>query len=565
MSKFKKVFTSILSLALLETSMSGNLITILAQEEMEEDSITTMTEENSLVLLEDNEVPLDSARSIALNSSVIGSLESSYSAQWYKITLTSPGKVNFEFSHPYIESGNTYWTIQFYGKEMQEREKIEAKGNVVKCESSSLGLAAGTYYIKVSNGYYFSEDSYTLKVSYTSSNVWEKEPNDTYQTATPISTNTTWYGAMTYNYSADWYTFDLNSSGYMELEFNHSYSESGSVYWTLEVYNPDFKVVDTIEVKGNSPITKDVKIGLSKGKYYLKIYSNYSHDWGDYNFKVNFHPSNSWEVELNDSISTATPLNVGSSKNGAIENRNDSDWYAINLPNGEYTLSFSSNLLNPDTKHWKVELYNNDQTNKIDHEFSKNDSWNFSITGSGSDQFYICVKSTYSLSRSNYTLSVVKRGDPIPTDSIEDDLNIDIPEGGQAMYRLYNPNSGEHHYTSDEQEKNNLTKLGWKYEGVGWIAPITSQTPVYRLYNKNSGDHHYTADSKEKEALIKLGWKDEGIGWYSDDNNSIPLYRQYNPNASVGNHNYTLDKKENDNLVKMGWKAEGISWYGMAN
>ena len=130
------------------------------------------------------------------------------------------------------------------------------------------------------------------------------------------------------------------------------------------------------------------------------------------------------------------------------------------------------------------------------------------------------------------------------------------------MYRVYNPNSGEHFYTAKEVEKNVLVEVGWIYEGVGWHAPEYSHAPVYRLYNKFGGEHHYTTNSSERDALVKAGWTDEGIGWYSDEKKTVPLYRQYNPNAYSCNHNYTANKKENDALVKLGWKEEGIGWYG---
>lgn len=133
----------------------------------------------------------------------------------------------------------------------------------------------------------------------------------------------------------------------------------------------------------------------------------------------------------------------------------------------------------------------------------------------------------------------------------------------QEMYRLYNRQTGEHFYTGNANEKNTLVKGGWRYEGIGWYAPSSSNTPVYRLYNQNSKDHHYTTNGTERDTLIRAGWKDEGISWYSDDSQRVPLYRQYNPNARTGNHNYTTDKGENDQLCRMGWKAEGIGWYGI--
>ena len=45
--------------------------------------------------------------------------------------------------------------------------------------------------------------------------------------------------------------------------------------------------------------------------------------------------------------------------------------------------------------------------------------------------------------------------------------SIQAEEAGQEMYRLYNPNSGEHFYTADADEKGNLVRVGWRYEGIG--------------------------------------------------------------------------------------------------
>ena len=131
------------------------------------------------------------------------------------------------------------------------------------------------------------------------------------------------------------------------------------------------------------------------------------------------------------------------------------------------------------------------------------------------------------------------------------------------LYRLYNPNSGEHFYTSSQAEKKHLINLGWKDEGIGWVSPASSAHPVYRLYNPNAGDHHYTMNIQEQKSLLASGWKDEGIGWYSlPAGQGIPVYRQYNPNAEkAGAHNFTINKAENDYLISVGWKNEGFAWY----
>ena len=134
----------------------------------------------------------------------------------------------------------------------------------------------------------------------------------------------------------------------------------------------------------------------------------------------------------------------------------------------------------------------------------------------------------------------------------------------RSMYRLYNPNSGEHFYTSNQGERDHLVSLGWRYEGVAWNAPLTG-APIFRLYNPNAGDHHYTGSEKERDDLVKLGWKYEGVAWYTAPSTTKkPQYRLYNPNCTgAGAHHYTGSIEERDGLVKLGWRYEGISWYGV--
>ena len=132
-----------------------------------------------------------------------------------------------------------------------------------------------------------------------------------------------------------------------------------------------------------------------------------------------------------------------------------------------------------------------------------------------------------------------------------------------VMHRLYNRYTGEHFYTSDVSERDRLVSVGWSYEGVGWVAPVSGD-PVYRLYNGHvrGGDHHYTTSASERDSLVRAGWSYEGVGWRSGG--SVPVYRQYNPYARTGTHNYTADGSENDRLVSVGWRAEGVGWYAVS-
>lgn len=132
------------------------------------------------------------------------------------------------------------------------------------------------------------------------------------------------------------------------------------------------------------------------------------------------------------------------------------------------------------------------------------------------------------------------------------------------VYRLYNPDNGEHLYTTDINERNVLYETyGWGYEGIGWYAPSTG-TPVYRLYNNVLCNHLYTTDLNEIKVLTSM----PDTAWSVDNNNQplfysdgeVPIYRVYNEGLQ-GMHHLTTDKNEYDTLPTYGWAQEGVSLY----
>ena len=154
------------------------------------------------------------------------------------------------------------------------------------------------------------------------------------------------------------------------------------------------------------------------------------------------------------------------------------------------------------------------------------------------------------------------------TDSKDDTCNVCGESRNEKvettpMYRLYNPNSGEHFYTGSVEERDMLVTAGWNYEGVAWNAPVKTGAPVYRLFNPNNADHHYTMSIEERDWLVGLGWNYEGVAWNSASASNLPQYRMYNPNAVTGSHHYTGSVEEREMLVEAGWIYEGIGWFGM--
>lgn len=97
--------------------------------------------------------------------------------------------------------------------------------------------------------------------------------------------------------------------------------------------------------------------------------------------------------------------------------------------------------------------------------------------------------------------------------------NIEVPisvvqEG--TLYRMYDPNRGEHFYTKSKSERDNLVRVGWRHESNADFTVIAAEEndaiPVYRVYNPN-GEHNWVTDPDEYEMLKTVGWQDEGICW----------------------------------------------------
>lgn len=150
-----------------------------------------------------------------------------------------------------------------------------------------------------------------------------------------------------------------------------------------------------------------------------------------------------------------------------------------------------------------------------------------------------------------------------------------------TVVRMYNKWTGEHLFTTNALEVADLEARGWQNEGTYWKAPAAptekehkdnaQYMPVYRLYNPNSSDHLYTTDLVEYTNLMAAGWRGEDVKFMSAahakaDNKALVdyaeddaegIYRQFNPNVTVGTHNYG-GLAENNQVLAAGWKADGV-------
>jgi len=140
-------------------------------------------------------------------------------------------------------------------------------------------------------------------------------------------------------------------------------------------------------------------------------------------------------------------------------------------------------------------------------------------------------------------------------------LQVELDRPTVNMFRMYNPNTGEHFYTGSEEERDNLIGHGWQYEGVGFTFPKTTGAPVHRLFQPSTGEHLYTMDEAEKDRLLAEGWNYEGVAFNSAYDTEAVQHRLHNPNASVGAYHFTFSLEEKQMLIDAGWEYQGIGWY----
>jgi Repeat of unknown function (DUF5648) len=116
-------------------------------------------------------------------------------------------------------------------------------------------------------------------------------------------------------------------------------------------------------------------------------------------------------------------------------------------------------------------------------------------------------------------------------------FNSKVP-GTTEFWRLYNPQTGYHFYTASSDEKNIDLTSGWVVEPDSPVAcyvfnsKAPGTTEFWRLYNPQTGDHFFTTSTKERDnAENSFGYvvePDSPVACYVFDSQApgtTPLYR----------------------------------------
>ena len=324
-----------------------------------EDELWTDEEAEEITDLDASASGFDTAKTISTNVTYSTNLTKSGEEIWFKFYVSNAGPISLSFMHDFVDSTKLLWRADIYAEENHKRLACYSfEGDKVVFNQNRFGVSPGYYYIKFAEQK-FSDAKFQFRINYSQANNWERELNNTYQTANTIKINTQYYGSAQDYGDYDWYKVQIPGNGKFSINFTHSNYEYG-LEWKVFLYNSQCEEIGAYYIEEDTFDT--MKCGVTPGIYYLLI----AHVIGEaeYGIKINFTASEMWEKEPNNDYAKATPINMNTTYYGNIQPLNDVDWYKIDIPAaGSYELTFTHDYVVPDDeddygeRYWQAIVY----------------------------------------------------------------------------------------------------------------------------------------------------------------------------------------------------------------
>lgn len=286
---------------------------------------------------------------ISVNKVYTGSI--SYDGEtYYSFTLTKDGNVTLSM----LRNAQSSWKMQLTNSNGDTLKDFVTNNGPLSTgyEERQVGLAKGTYYLRIADNSNGSLNPFKFQVKFTAATNYEKEGNQTFTSANPIQLNTTFKGTLQDYYDQDYYVFTTQQDGNVTL----SMKRNPNISWHVTLYSADGTAYkDFVTASGNTAKgNEERQIGLPKGTYYVSVEKNtYTEDIG-YEFQVKFTAGSQFEKESNGTVDSANTITPNKIYQGVLQDYYDDDFYTFTLPSdGNVTLSMKKNT----SSSWTVKLY----------------------------------------------------------------------------------------------------------------------------------------------------------------------------------------------------------------
>lgn len=257
------------------------------------------------------------AEEMPLNTAVSGEISTKGDVDYYKITLPEDGTLQISLTAGWVSDFGDSYCITLYDADGTEISKDDY------IYSNTLfpadGRTAGVYYLSLAPHYadYPPTSTYTVTANFTPKSQWEAdcayelEPNDSFNTASPLALSAACQGIFHNYQDTDYYAFTTNQPGKLSVTLRDDMQSSNSLGWSLFFYNRDRKQIGKASLtKGTASVTIPEQ-GFDPGTFYIQVKTNdmTSRNWSyadQYTITADFTPTDStYESEPNDTRSDA--------------------------------------------------------------------------------------------------------------------------------------------------------------------------------------------------------------------------------------------------------------------
>ncbi|MEQ6854544.1 PPC domain-containing protein [Lysinibacillus capsici] len=227
------------------------------------------------------------ASEIYLNSKMYGHVGYSSSSDYrnnndyFKLVIPEDGRLDINA----VQLNGNYLNLYIYGARGNDQSDISYQYGKITAQMS-VGLSAGTYYIRINDSGNYG--AYELTNNFTPDSIPNDNASSNYILANSIPLNSSLHGHLGYHYdnltknTDDFYkleilepgTIDISALGLNGNKINlYLYDSNGTDGWSLkDSYN-----------KTEAKLTYNV----TPGKYYIRL--NYSNSYGPYELTTNFY------------------------------------------------------------------------------------------------------------------------------------------------------------------------------------------------------------------------------------------------------------------------------------
>ena len=359
---------------------------------------------------------------ITPNCSVVGTIESRNDYEAFIFEIEKNGALDVRLDHEnLLDSVKCGYRVTLYKivegekREYKELTYFDSFWSDVTASWGEIGVSPGTYVVVVSPGTDVLLGEFTLVTTFTTTTSFEKELNDTKETANLLGVGSAVYGSSSQRsegYDHDWFVFELLQDSCIDLSFSHEDLTFPKAGWNVKILTENDEVVCDFTSKLTDVIIETGTIGLKSGVYYIKV-ENVSAIATTYSMVLGADKAVNHEFELNDVPETAIDLPQNIAMGGSLADRLlslDKDYYKFKVTeDGSLDITFSHENLEGDKNGWNVRVLK-EENGEYREIVKKISAWNSSECtiknlGLSKGEYYILIDGdSLSYNSASYTV-----------------------------------------------------------------------------------------------------------------------------------------------------------------